>query len=70
MKRNCLICGMPLSQYNKSTVCFCHPIHPYYNERTLNDKNILPIGAGKNTSEINRVIIDYYGKYPGPWHQF
>lgn len=49
---------MPLSEYNKANVCFCHEEHPYAKPKY---DHTPPVGAGHATPELNAVIKNEYG---------
>jgi hypothetical protein len=60
--RTCRICNKTLSEYNPADVCFCHDEHPAKKDMPERDHEP-PVGAGHDTPELNRLIMDEYG----PW---
>ena len=62
-KRLYEICKMPLSQYNKAIVCFCHNEHPELRLMPEKDHAGPSICAGHATPELNRTIFNEYGMY-------
>lgn len=59
--RKCSICGKPLADYNKSSVCFFHPEHPNFNKE-LQDRGKKFVGVGHSTPEQDKVTMDYEGE--------